>query len=128
VQLSLQAGLDPKAHLAIGRALAPLREEGVLIIGSGLSFHNMRAIMTGSGGPASKAFDGWLASVVEDEPAARDAELGAWSVAPSARESHPREEHLLPLMVTAGAAMSDRGKSVFRDIIMGMTVSAIRFG
>ncbi len=128
VQLSLRAGLDPKAHLAIGRALAPLRDEGVLIVGSGLSFHNMGAIKSGSGGPASLAFDGWLSSIVEKDPATRDAELAAWSQAPSARDSHPREEHLLPLMVAAGAAGADRGKSVFRDVIMGMTVSAIRFG
>jgi aromatic ring-opening dioxygenase catalytic subunit (LigB family) len=128
VQLSLQAGLDPKAHLAIGRALAPLREEGVLIIGSGLSFHNMGALKNGRGGPASKAFDGWLSSIVEQSAERRDAELAAWSMAPSARESHPREEHLLPLMVAAGAAENDRGKSVFRDVIMDATMSAIRFG
>lgn len=128
VQLSLQAGLDPEAHLAIGRALAPLRDEGVLIIGSGLSFHNMGAYKSGRGGPASKAFDAWLSSVVGKDAATRDAELAAWSMAPSARESHPREEHLLPLMVAAGAAGSDRGESVFRDDIMGMTVSGVRFG
>jgi aromatic ring-opening dioxygenase catalytic subunit (LigB family) len=128
VQLSLQAGLDPKAHLAIGRALAPLRDEGVLIIGSGLSFHNMGAYKSGGGGPASKAFDAWLSSIVEKDVETRNAGLTAWSNAPSARESHPREEHLLPLMVAAGAAGNDRGESVFRDDIMGVTVSGIRFG
>ena len=128
VQLSLRAGLDPSAHLAIGRALAPLRDEGVLVIGSGLSFHNMRAIMTGSGGPASTAFDGWLSGVVAKDAAARDADLAAWSDAPAGRESHPREEHLLPLMVAAGAADGDRGEVVFRDVAMGMTISAVRFG
>ncbi len=128
VQLSLRADLDPEAHLAIGRALAPLRGEGVLIVGSGLSYHNMGGFKTGTGGLASKAFDGWLAAVVEKHAEARDAELAAWAEAPSARESHPREEHLLPLMVAAGAAGSDLGKAVFRDVVMGMTVSAIRFG
>ena len=128
VQLSLRADLDPAAHLAIGRALAPLRDEGVLIVGSGLSYHNMGGFKAGTGGPASKAFDGWLGAVVEKHAEARDAELAAWAKAPSARESHPREEHLLPLMVTAGAEGSDLGKAVFRDVVMGMTVSAIRFG
>ena len=128
VQLSLRAGLDPAAHLAIGRALAPLRDEGVLIIGSGLSFHNMSAFRGGGGGSASLEFDGWLTSVVEKDAEERDAALAAWSTAPSARASHPREEHLLPLMVAAGAAENDPGKSVFRDVVMGTTVSAIRFG
>ena len=128
VQLSLRADLDAEAHLAIGRALAPLRDEGVLIVGSGLSYHNMGGFKAGTGGPASKAFDGWLGAVVEKHAEARDAELAAWAKAPSARESHPREEHLLPLMVAAGAAGSDLGKAVFRDVVMGMTVSAIRFG
>ena len=128
VQLSLRADLDPEAHLAIGRALAPLRDEGVLIVGSGLSYHNTGGYKAGTGGPASKAFDEWLGAVVEKNAEARDAELAAWAEAPSARESHPREEHLLPLMVAAGAAGSDLGKAVFRDVVMGMTVSAIRFG
>jgi aromatic ring-opening dioxygenase catalytic subunit (LigB family) len=128
VQLSLRAGLDASEHLAIGRALVPLRDEGVLIVGSGLSYHNMRGIQSGSGGAASAAFDGWLSRVIEKDGRARDAELAAWTHAPSARESHPREEHLLPLMVAAGAAGNDPGKAVFRDVAMGMTFSAIRFG
>jgi aromatic ring-opening dioxygenase catalytic subunit (LigB family) len=128
VQLSLQQELDPKAHLAIGRALAPLRDEGVLIVGSGMSYHDMRGFMTGSGRQDSERFDGWLSKAVEEEPDARDADLVRWASAPSARASHPREEHLLPLMVAAGAAGSDRGKSIFRDDVMGVFVSAIRFG
>jgi aromatic ring-opening dioxygenase catalytic subunit (LigB family) len=128
VQLSLRADLDPKAHLAIGRALEPLRNEGVLIVGSGMSFHNMAAFRGGGGGAAAAAFDGWLSSIVEQEPETRNAGLAAWAKAPSARESHPREEHLLPLMVAAGAAGGDAGKAVFRDVAMGATISAIRFG
>ncbi|HEY4013291.1 MAG TPA: class III extradiol ring-cleavage dioxygenase [Polyangiaceae bacterium] len=128
VQLSLRADLDPKAHLAIGRALEPLRDEGVLIVGSGMSFHNMGAFRSGGGGPAATAFDGWLSSAVAKDPEARIASLAAWAQAPSARESHPREEHLLPLMVAAGAAGSDAGRAVFRDVAMGVTISAIRFG
>ena len=68
VQLSLQHGLDPATHLAIGRALRPLREEGVLIVGSGQTYHNMRGFMGGSGGvdPAAVAFDAWLREAMTD--------------------------------------------------------------
>src|SRR5262249_8806523 len=104
VQLSLRAGLDPAEHLAIGRALAPLRDEGVLLIGSGMSYHNMRGFMKPESLAFSERFDAWLAQAVTAEPAARDAQLADWQRAPSAREAHPREEHLLPLMVAAGAA------------------------
>jgi aromatic ring-opening dioxygenase catalytic subunit (LigB family) len=128
VQLSLVAGLDPAAHIAIGRALAPLREQGVLLIGSGMSYHNMRAFRTPSAHGASARFDAWLGAAVEAEPAARDRQLVSWSEAPAARESHPREEHLLPLMVVAGAAGEDAGRRVFHDEVMGAVVSAFMFG
>lgn len=128
VQLSLEDSLDPARHIAIGRALAPLRDEGVLIVGSGMSYHNMRGFMTRSGQSDAQRFDDWLASAVESEPEARDAELVSWTKAPAARASHPREEHLIPLMVAAGAAGRDRGKRVFSDEVMGTRVSAVRFG
>lgn len=128
VQLSLQTQLDPEQHLAIGRALAPLRDEGILIVGSGMSYHNMRGFMSGTGRAASERFDAWLADAVERAPSERDAALAKWAAAPAARESHPREEHLLPLMVAAGAAGTDPGKRIFRDDVMGVFVSAVQFG
>lgn len=129
VQLSLQEGLDPKTHLAIGRALEPLRDAGVLIIGSGMSYHNMRGLMQGGGLTHSQRFDDWLGKTVSDRDAsARNEALMKWSSAPSARESHPREEHLLPLMVACGAAGDDAGERVFRDEVMNAVVSAVRFG
>ncbi len=131
VALSLRVGLDPAEHLAIGRALAPLRDEGVLIVGSGMSYHNMRGFGDGRASDArghSIAFDAWLDSTVQREPEARDAALAAWTKAPGARLVHPREEHLLPLMVVAGAAAESRGKVVFRDEVMGVVVSATQFG
>lgn len=109
VQLSLLTSLDPATHIALGKALAPLREQGVLIVGSGMSFHNMRAFF--SGDPSvkgkSEAFDVWLTETLVSEQldnAEREARLRTWSTAPQARFSHPREEHLLPLHVCFGAA------------------------
>ncbi len=130
VQLSLRRDLDPAAHLAAGRALAALRDEGVLIVGSGMSFHNMRGYGDPRFGPVSDEFDAWLMQTVEGAPAARDEALEAWEQAPSARLSHPprAEEHLLPLLVAAGAAAGAPGKRVFSDRVMETTLSAFRFG
>ena len=128
VQLSLRAGLDAAEHLAMGRALGPLRDEGVLIIGSGMSYHNMRGFGTAAGDIDSKRFDAWLSASIAKAPGERDALLRDWASAPAARASHPREEHLVPLMVAAGAAGDDLGERVFNDAPMGTVVSAIRFG
>lgn len=128
IQLSLQAGLDPAQHLAIGRALAPLRDEGVLLIGSGMSFHNLRLFGRQGVGSHADAFDAWLQRAVAAEPAARDTELARWAAAPSARLVHPREEHLLPLLVMAGAAGSDRGRVPYSDTFAGARISAVHFG
>jgi aromatic ring-opening dioxygenase catalytic subunit (LigB family) len=128
LQLSLQAGLDPAEHLRIGRALAALRDEGVFIIGSGMSFHNLRSFRDPRAIPVAETFDAWLGQTVALPPAQRDAGLVAWANAPSARLAHPREEHLLPLMVVAGAAGSDQGTTAFNGTVMGMRVSAYQFG
>jgi len=128
VQLSLQQGLDPARHVALGKALAPLRDEGVLIVGSGMSYHNMRGFGP-EFAPASRRFDEWLTAAATDRDAdRRDAALVRWTQAPEARTCHPREEHLLPLMAVAGAAGGDAGTKVFEDRIPHATVSAFRFG
>jgi aromatic ring-opening dioxygenase catalytic subunit (LigB family) len=127
VQLSLKAGLDPREHLAIGRALAPLRDEGVFIIGSGMSYHNMRA-MGPQGRPAASTFDAWLRDSVTRAPSERDQLLTDWQSAPAARGAHPREEHLLPLMVVAGAAGKDLGRIAYQSTLMGLDISAYAFG
>lgn len=128
LQLSLQAGLDPAAHQAIGRALAPLRDEGVLILGSGMSFHNMRLFNQQQALPVSRTFDAWLEDVIVSTRSERTDLLNTWWRAPAGREAHPREEHLIPLMIAAGAAGDDRGRIVFRDTVMGAVVSAVQFG
>lgn len=121
VQLSLRAGLNPTEHLRIGRALMPLRDEGVLIVGSGMSYHNMRGLRNGDGLADSQRFDAWLEGAVRDPD-----QLARWEQAPSARAAHPREEHLLPAMVAAGAG--GPGNIIFRDRVMGAIISAARFG
>ncbi len=128
VQLSLVTGLDPEQHLALGRALAPLRDEGVFIIGSGMSYHNMRGFRDRSLHPASETFDAWLREAAMAEPAERDLRLAHWTTAPEARACHPREEHLLPLMVIAGAAGADRGSIPFNGTIGGLRISAVHYG
>lgn len=126
LQLSLVRGLDPARHLELGRALAPLRDEGVFIVGSGMSYHNLRAFHP-SAAPAARAFDTWLRDAVLRAPAERDAALAAWTQAPSARAVHPREEHLLPLMVVAGAAGADRATLGFDGTVNQLRLSAFHF-
>jgi aromatic ring-opening dioxygenase catalytic subunit (LigB family) len=127
VQLSLEEGLDPARHLAIGRALAPLREEGVLLVGSGMSYHNLRALMRHSVAGESVVFDDWLKRIAVGEASARDRELVQWANAPGARQSHPREEHLLPLMVMAGAGGADRGHVPYSGKFAGANITAVHF-
>ncbi|WP_020652537.1 DODA-type extradiol aromatic ring-opening family dioxygenase [Massilia niastensis] len=130
VQLSLRQDLDPAAHIDAGRALAPLRDEGILIIGSGLSFHNLRQFGP-AGRTASHAFDGWLQHVLLDlDPAAREQALLHWDEAPQARAAHPREEHLIPLMVALGAAGHEAAACVYHeDAFFGsLAVSSFQFG
>jgi aromatic ring-opening dioxygenase catalytic subunit (LigB family) len=129
-QVALHASLDPAAHIALGRALAPLRDEGVLIVGSGLSYHNLRSF----GPPArqpSEAFDAWLQStLLNNTQEARNALLTQWAQAPGARLSHPREDHLIPLMVAVGAAEDEIGACVYHETMIrgGVTASSFRFG
>ena len=128
VQLSLQTGLAPGAHLDAGAAIAPLRREGVLIVGSGMSYHNLRRFGVENNADSDR-FDAWLGETVcAADASVRNDGLRAWQRAPAAREAHPREEHLLPLMVVAGAAENDPGERIFSDRVMGATVSAYRFG
>ncbi|HEY8356310.1 MAG TPA: class III extradiol ring-cleavage dioxygenase, partial [Ramlibacter sp.] len=128
VQVSLKQSLDPAEHLAIGRALAPLRDEDVLIIGSGLSSHNLRERGPQMAAP-SNAFDRWLRGVLANpDPALRDEALAHWEQAPFARLNHPAEDHLMPLMVAAGAAGADPATPIYGELFMGfMTASSFRF-
>jgi aromatic ring-opening dioxygenase catalytic subunit (LigB family) len=127
VQLSLLASGDAGQHLAMGRALAPLRDRDILIVGSGMSYHNLGEFFSWQHDRAADAFDGWLDDAVSD-PVSRDARLADWQSAPGSRQAHPSPDHLLPLMVVAGAASGDAGKRVFHGRVAQKPVSAFRFG
>jgi len=130
IQLSLRKDLDPAAHLAAGRALASLREQNVLIVGSGMSFHNMRAYGDAHFSMPSDEFDDWLSLAVASPAAEREQLLQNWSAAPQAYQCHPQghEEHLIPLLVAAGAAGDEPGQKIYSERVMQTTISAFRFG
>jgi aromatic ring-opening dioxygenase catalytic subunit (LigB family) len=123
VQLSLLASLDSREHIALGEALAALREQNMLLLGSGSSFHNMHAFFSGQGLDRSIAFSDWLIDCLcgaGQSSAERRDRLMQWQSAPYARFCHPREEHLLPLMVCLGAARyGGAGECLFSDRVMG---------
>jgi len=126
VEMSVDKSLDPALHLAAGRALAPLRAEGVLIVGAGMSFHNMRAYGDPAATEPSRLFDTWLTDATTSPTASRNAALQGWADAPYARFSHPREEHLIPLLVAAGAA--DGAATLdYSDEVLSTVISAFRF-
>ena len=123
LQLSLLRGLNPRAHIALGKALSALRNENILVIGSGFSFHNMQAFSwqgIGTSDPANEAFQNWLIEICTGSipQYEREQRLIEWEKAPSALYCHPREEHLLPLHVCLG--MADKpAKLIFDDQILG---------
>ncbi len=131
VQLSLVKTLDPEAHINLGKALEPLRNEGVLIIGSGMSYHNMRGFMSGETNTIinSEKFDNWLLKTVSNTDInERNTALMNWQKAPAALECHPRSEHLVPLFVIAGAAGDDTGLIDYTGTLMGVKISGCKFG
>jgi aromatic ring-opening dioxygenase catalytic subunit (LigB family) len=118
--------------LQLGRALTPLRDEGVLIIGSGSSYHNLRRFFGPRGRREdSVQFDAWLReTLVDSAPAQRSARLIEWEGAPAAREAHPREDHLMPLHVVVGAAEEEAGQVTYtqEDFLGTIALSSYRFG
>lgn len=114
LQISLRKGLNPAAHLELGKALRFLREQNVMIIGSGFSFHNMREFFSSEnpdGDQLNQAFEDWLSDTLRlDDAAEREQRLLNWEKAPGARFCHPREEHLIPLHVCVTAANSTISK------------------
>jgi 4,5-DOPA dioxygenase extradiol len=129
-QLSIQPELGPAHHLNVGRALAPLTNDDVLVLASGSATHNLRTLAWGRDGqpaPWAKAFDDWLAERV----AAGDAMalVDYRRQAPSAAAAHPSDEHFLPLFVALGAAGNDaRGERIHASFTHGsLSMAAFRF-
>lgn len=119
LQLSILRGGSPEQHFAIGAALAPLRDKGVLILASGSMTHDLKSFFTGRPGlddPAPDwvtAFGDWAAEKVEAGDAA--ALLDYRAKGPYAVRNHPTEDHILPLHVALGAAAGDRGRRIHRS-------------
>ncbi|WP_133490021.1 class III extradiol ring-cleavage dioxygenase [Alcanivorax sp. 24] len=131
VEMSLLDSLDAGAHWCLGQALAPLVAQGVAVIGSGSSFHNM-AVLMGRGDPpgawnANRDFEQWLWRTSQNEDwdeEERGKQWCAWRQAPGGSFSHPREEHLLPALVCAGAAGKPADR-VFRGRMGAVEVSSL---
>ncbi|UZP66761.1 dioxygenase [Desulfovibrio mangrovi] len=123
IQISLVKGLNPDVHLRMGKALAGMKRPGLLFIGSGFSFHNMRAFFmpdTPERRGMNEGFDSWLAETCSGEVLTAEERLGclsAWETAPHARYCHPREEHLLPLHVCCGIAQGACAKSFSLELL-----------
>ncbi len=121
-QLSVQPNESPAHHVAVGRKLAVLRDEGILVMGSGSATHNLRALVRGGREsepePWAQAFDDWLADTLQ---AGDEQELSDYRIrAPFAREAHPTDEHFLPLHVAYGAAGEGaRGHALHRSFTLG---------
>lgn len=130
VQLSLISHLDPALHIQMGRALASLREQGVVILGSGMSFHNMRAFFSPNPDtlPKSDLFNRWLVNSLTSTGLSaeeKEKQLINWTSAPHGRFCHPREEHLLPLLVCFGAAKESPVAEVnFSGLLFNTRISA----
>lgn len=129
VQLSMRHHYDPAEHFRLGQALASLRDDGVLIVGSGLSYHNLRNFGPRARVP-SQAFDTWLSETLSHVPASRTAKALNWEQAPHARVCHAQEDHLVPLFTALGAAENDPATRVYHQtgIFGGVTASSWKFG
>jgi 4,5-DOPA dioxygenase extradiol len=122
--------LEPQRLLEVGRRLAPLRDEGVLIVGSGFFTHNLAALrQAGRGTPGwSAEFDDWGRRALDARDV--DALLDFRNAAPAGRLAHPRTEHFAPLFVTLGAAESDLGsqRTIIDGFWMGLAKRSIQLG
>lgn len=132
IQVSLVASLDAAEHVRIGKALAALKTESLLFLGSGFSFHNMKALISkrdDSIDSLNQEFENWLAATCSDTELAeseREQRLIDWESAPHARYCHPREEHLLPLQVCYGIRQG-AAKRVFQQPVARFIASAYQW-
>jgi aromatic ring-opening dioxygenase catalytic subunit (LigB family) len=125
----MKSGYDAAEHLRVGQLLQPLRQENILIIGSGLTYHNMRGFGNPASAPVAEAFEHYLAhAVTQPDALVRNRMLQDWETGPGARLAHPREDHLIPLIVVAGAAGNDQGRRLFVDHVLGVDMASYQFG
>lgn len=131
-QLSVQPRLDTRHHFRLGRALAPLREEGVLVLATGSATHNLGRLASGSAAAPGWAaeFDAWLFGKIEEGSVGEL--LDYRRLAPHAESAHPTDEHLLPLFVALGAGSEGetaRGRGLHRSWTLGsLSMAAYSFG
>ena len=125
VAMSLHVSLDPSLHCHLGRALRPLRDQNVLILGAGMSYHNLANFAQQA--PASYDFHDWLDQTLEGTWDERTRGLKDWPLAPGGLASHPRSEHLLPLMVASGAGWDASGRPIWRGQIGPTCIGAWAF-
>jgi len=133
VQVSLYDNEDPDAHFRLGQAVSSLRDEGVVIVGAGMSVHNLRALrtvgFTSTPQPWSVSFDNALRDAVLT-PAAegRQARMAEVTRRPDARQAHPTFDHLMPVYITAGAAGEDKAEQIWTLQESAMAWAQYRFG
>ena len=130
VQLSIQSHLSPRHHLELGRALAPLRAEGVCILASGNATHNLREVFSHDifepPAPYAKAFADWLTARVESgAPADTAALLDYLAQGPNGSKNHPTPDHYLPLLVALGAGLGPDGAATGRILHDGYTYGVL---
>jgi 4,5-DOPA dioxygenase extradiol len=127
VQVSVQTALGPKHHLVLGRALAPLAGEGVLILGSGHMTHNLRERRDGAAAPYAGEFQDWVKQRIDRH--ALDELADYRRLTPHGVRAHPTDEHFLPLFVALGAAGENySARRLYDGIEMGsLAMDAYQF-
>lgn len=118
VQVSLFKSESPHAHYALGRAVSALRDEGIVIIGAGMSVHNLRDMhfmFEGNTSPLPyvTSFDNALQEATETDPKLREDKMAAVCSRADARQAHPFMDHLMPVFIAAGAAGEDWGRQMW---------------
>ncbi len=127
VQVAVQTALGTRHHLEVGRALAPLAREGVLIVGSGHMTHNLRDRGNGGIAPYALEFQDWVKQRIDRHALGELADYRRLS--PAGVRAHPTDEHFLPLFVALGAAGEDyKAERQYDGIEMGaLAMDAYRF-
>jgi 4,5-DOPA dioxygenase extradiol len=132
VQVSLFESEDPDAHYRLGAAVASLRDDNIVVIGAGMSVHNLRDLRFAMGNPTplpySVSFDEALKDAAEASPDVRQARMAELVLRPDARKAHPWMDHLMPVFVAAGAGGDDAGKQLWTMQEGSMAWAQYRFG